>query len=564
MSTDGTVIDKESGAAELVHLLEAWGVRHIFTCPGSTEAAFLKAASASEDIELILTTHEAIAVSMADGRSRVAGSPSIAYLHTNVGLTNGLSYLFAAKLAHSPVVVLNGLKSTAIQNRGGFTTTEHMRDFVRQYVKSDWQVLSPTAVLEDVNRALKISTTEPQGPTWVGLSQDLLEAPVPRARPDAERSRVPGRTRPARQQLEEAARVLSAGTRVLIVAGAEARTPEDVEELRILAEILDAAVVEEDRRTAERLVFPTGHRSYAGRYSISRQSVSNADVVFLAGARSFIEFEPVANPDLPASATLIHLYPDPAELGKLYGTDIPLAGTVAETLHELNEILRASAQAPARSTAHLEAAVEENARLTAITLERPPSTAADAGDALSVREVMLSLPGTVPSGVTVIADAITSNGLVFLAAEQMEDVQVLASASGSLGWGVGAALGAQLGDPNRRVLAVLGDGGFQFGLPGLWTAARYDIPTIFLVINNQSYAAVGAAVRRFAGTLTDDERASFVDLSGADLAAIASGFGIPGVRARTLSELSEALREAFERRGPSVIEVMTDPVDLGP
>ena len=126
------------GAAALFAVLRGWGVRHVFTCPGTTEVAFLDASLDYPEIAITLTTHESIAVALADGYARVTRQPTVAYLHTNVGLTNGLANLAAAQLARSPVVILNGLKPTAIQGRGGFTTALTIRDFARQYVKWDW------------------------------------------------------------------------------------------------------------------------------------------------------------------------------------------------------------------------------------------------------------------------------------------------------------------------------------------------------------------------------------------------------------------------------------------
>ena len=103
------------GAAALFEVLRGWGVERVFTCPGSTEVAFLDASLRYPDVAVTLTTHESVAVAMADGYARVTGRPAVAYLHTNVGLANGLAHLGAARLARSPVVVLNGLKTTRIQ-----------------------------------------------------------------------------------------------------------------------------------------------------------------------------------------------------------------------------------------------------------------------------------------------------------------------------------------------------------------------------------------------------------------------------------------------------------------
>jgi benzoylformate decarboxylase len=546
-------------ADRLLDTLESWGVTHVFTCPGSTEAAFLQAAAGHPTVKVLLTTHEAIAVSAADGFARATGRPSVAYLHTNVGLANGVGHLYAAQLAHSPVVVLTGLKSTAIQGRGGFTTAPSMRDFVRQYVKWDWQALTPASIPEDVNRALKIACAEPAGPTWVGISQDLIEAEVSGPAPDASRFSVPARTRPAPQELQAAARLLTSSPRVVIVAGADVARSGGVPELVRLAEALGATVLTEDRRTLDRTVFPAEHPCYAGMYAATRQCVQAADVVFFAGARSFVEFEPAREPEVPTSASVIQLYSDAAEVAKLYGVDVPLVGDATLSLGELADLV-GSGQPRPEAEAFLAAARAEHTRMRDAVLVRqgPP------GESLRVPDVMVELAQLVDDNVTVIGDATTSGGALLYAMEGSGGARVTTTSSGSLGWGVGAALGTALAEPDRRVLAVLGDGVFQFGMPGLWTAVRYGIPVTFVVINNQSYAAVGAAIRRYAGGLSDAERALVVDLQGPRIADIAAGFGVPSQRITDLSELGPLVRKGLSATGPSLIEVMTDTGDLGP
>jgi thiamine pyrophosphate-dependent acetolactate synthase large subunit-like protein len=114
------------------------------------------------------------------------------------------------------------------------------------------------------------------------------------------------------------------------------------------------------------------------------------------------------------------------------------------------------------------------------------------------------------------------------------------------------------------VVAVLGDGAFQFGPQGLWVAARYQIPVTYVVINNESYAAVAAALRRYGGTAVERQEFPGKDLSGIDVAAIARGYGLYAQRLHHASELGEAMAKAKAHPGPSLIEIMTDPDYLGP
>lgn len=565
MSTD--VVTRAGGPAghastlaadRLVETLLDWGIRHIFICPGSTEAAFLHALARNAEIEVVLTTHESVSVAMADGLARVTGRPAVAYLHANVGLANGLAHLAAARLALSPVLVLNGLKPRQIQGRGGFTTSTHMRDYVRQDTKWNWQSLRAEDVCFDVSRALQVSTTSPAGPTWVGLSQDLIEGPVPTMVRDSGRLAVDATSRPSRAAVDRALSLLRAAARPIIVAGADvARAGEAaVRDVARLAELLRAPVFGEDRRGFERTVLPGVHPHYAGLYDGRRRSVAESDLVMFLGTRCFTEFEPPTRPDIPPAAAVIHVHADPDEVGKIHGADLAVAADSGAFLADLlSATTEAATELVPADPGHLDAAMAEQAGLTALPVDTPGVT--------TVSAVMAALSAELDSDTVVVGDATTS-GLALLRAVERTPATLHTTSSGSLGWGVGAALGIKLADPSRRVVAVCGDGVFQFGLQGLWTAVRYGIDVTYVVINNEAYAAVGAAIQRFAGEVAPRERELFVNLAGPSLAAVAQGFGAHGVRLSSAGELSGALGAAADVRGPVVIEVMTDPLDLGP
>jgi benzoylformate decarboxylase len=535
-------------AGALLDLIADWGVRHLFTCPGSTEAAVLDALVDRDDLELVLTTHEGVTVSMADGLSRATGDPSVAYLHANVGLTNGLSNLYAAQLAYSPVVVLNGLKPTAIQSRSGFTTARRMRELVSQFVKDDWQALSADAVLEDVNRAFGLAVTEPTGPVWVGLSQDLLDQRTGAPQPVASAHRFDARVEPPAPALAAAAALLSAAARPVLVAGSEVGRAGAIPALVALSERLGAPVLMEERRGFERPGFPTDHHHFRGHYATQHPLVQQADVLFFAGGRVFHEFEPAREPAVPVGVRVVHSHPDARQIGRVYGVEVGLVGDQRLVLEALTQLIPDGDQRPVPAPA--------------VPVD-PPVTGTAGAHVLRPAEVVHAIAETL-RGSTLVGDATTAGGLLQRYAEQRSGEDYFVSTSGSLGWGMGAALGIKMGLPHRHVSAVLGDGVFQFGLPALWTAVRYSIPVTFVVINNQRYAAVGAALRRFNGRAVATGRYPGTDLAGPHLAEVGAAFGVPAERVCDLDDLRDRLRSVKGLGGPALIEVMTDPDDFGP
>lgn len=543
------------GAAALFEVLRGWGVRRVFTCPGTTEVAFLDASLDYPDVGITLTTHESIAVAMADGYARATREPTVAYLHTNVGLTNGLASLAAAQLARSPVIILNGLKATTIQGRGGFTTAPAIRDFVRQYTKWDWQTLRADALGEDLNRALKVATTAPRGPVYLGLSQDLIETRDPVPVPPVSRYRVGGRVRPDPEAVAQAAQLLAGAERPLIVAGGELVGGAGAATLLALAERSGAAVVGEDRRTIEARVCPTDHPHYAGFYAPGLPCVREADAILLAGTRSFIEFEAPSAPVVPSGARVVHLSVDPDEIGRNYPVDVALVGDVQLALPDLLAALSASRAFPTAVRERYLAAQEEACAVAARLADSVP---------LRVPAVLHALGELLGGRSLVVADAVTGSAgtLTYLLPRAGRGFHT--TASGSLGWGMGAALGFQLAAPGDEVIAVVGDGVFQFGIQALWSAVHDRLPVIWIVLNNASYMAVKSALQRFGGAAAVRQEYPASAIPGPNIAEIARGFGAFGRRVASLPDLAPALQAARRHAGPAVIEVLTDPDDTGP
>lgn len=548
-----------SGARAIFETLRSWGVHYVFICPGSTEAAFLDASFEYSDISLITVTHESIAVAMADGYARASGEPTVAYLHTNVGLTNGLAHLSAARIAHSPVIILNGLKPTRIQNRGGFTTAPAMRDFVRQYVKWDWVTLRVDAIGEDLNRALKIATAEPRGPTYLGIAQDFVEAeeqiPVSAARS----YQVSARTRPDPDQIAAATQLLARASHPLIIAGDEVTRADAKRELIALAECIKAPVLLEDRVTLETCAFPPGHPHFIG--LSAPDNVCDADVILLAGTRTFIEFDWKDTPVFPPDIPLIHLCSNADEVAKIYPTNVALVGNAKLGLTDL---LSALSQEPPYAGSERQDFLHRARTFYLEKVRQADEEATRETTPLRVPGLMRALARNLMPNTVIVADAVTSTVAVLTHLLPHSERGLYTTASGSLGWGMGAALGVKLARPDEEVIALVGDGVFQFGVQALWTAMHYHIPVIFVVINNQSYAAVKAALSRYNRVAVKRQDFPATTIAGPQVAAIGQGFGILGIRVERLDELAPALQTVREKGVPAIIEVMTDTSDIGP
>ena len=552
-----TVLD---GAHAIFEILRDWKIDLLFTCPGSTEAAVLDASLDYPGMRVILTTHEAIAVSAADGYARVTGRPAIAYLHANVGLANGVAHLTCAFNAHSPLVILNGLKSTAIANRDGFTSSPFQQDYIRQLVKRSRVALKTDGIPGDLSRTLQAAVAEPMGPAYLGLPQDLVELPVASNMPAAKRQRFAARRRPDPSDVETAAALLAAGNAVTIVAGSEIAFNAGAQAaLTTLAERLQAPIVLEDRRTAQAAAIHGDHPAFAGTYALAHPAVANADVLLYAGMYSFVEFEEQRGPFQPAGAKIVHLCSDPAQIGKLADVDVALAGNAELGLRDL--VAAIGLATSTERAAHKTAAIA--AYRSATDRHRAAMRARYAESPIHPQVLVEALNELLPRDCFVLNDAVTTGG--YLAEAIVPDAarEHLLSAGGSLGWGMGGAIGVQLARPDARVVNVVGDGSFQFGIQALFTAEQLRLPITYIVVDNVSYAAVRAAVKRHRKGARDGAFPAS-DLRGPDIAAIARGFGAFAETVDAIGDLKPALERAFARQGPAVIVVKTDTGHTGP
>jgi benzoylformate decarboxylase len=532
-----------TAADAVLETLIAWNIRRVFICPGSTEAAFLDATLRHPEFEVVLTTHESVTVAMADGYARATGEPAVAYVHTHLGLANALAHLEAARLARSPVVVLNGLKPAVIQSHGGFTALPGTGELARPFVKRQWQSLLAESIPEDLTQVLRLATAEPTGPVWLGLTQDLCNAECAAPVPPPQRYRPRTKVVPDPADVQATADVLSQARQPVLVAGAEAGRHGATADLLRLAERTGALLCNEDRRAFEAPGFPTTHPRFAGLYAPTNPAVRDSDVLVFLGCRCFVEFEPATAAFVPPGAKVVQTHVDAAELARVQGVDLAVAGDEALIARGLLDLL------PQRRTPQ------------PANPAQPPE-GPRRNDGTTVAEVVAALAEVVDEDTTVIEDSTTSQAALLRAVPQYSPRSIVRSSSGSLGWGVGAALGYQLGAPSRHVVAVLGDGVFQFGPQALWAAARYRIPVTYLVINNRSYAAVAAALRRYDGLAEQTGVYPGKDIAGVDIAAVARGFGLAAQRLDSAADIPAAIRK--HRGAPALLEMHTDPDDFGP
>jgi benzoylformate decarboxylase len=545
-------------AEAFVETLRAWDVRYLFGLPGSTEAPLLDALQGQDDIQYVLGLHETVLVAMADGYARVSGRPAVVGLHTTMGSLNGWSMVYNAYRDGSPVVLTAGHKETGVLARDGFSATPELAGLFRDCTKWSWQSLRGEQVAGDLYRALHVASVPRQGPTFLALPEDVLAEEVdgPHLDPGgAFRAHLAGRPDP--DALAAAAELLAAAELPLLVAGSEVHKEGAVADAVALAERVGMAVVCEHGTSFSRSAFPSDHPQFFGDYGQERALVEEADVVLAVGCRMFVEFSAKRAPRLPSAARLIHVYPEPSQVGWQHPPEVGIVGSARAALRDLAEVFAArgddSAALDERQSQVLALGRWRRERLKAVADaewdQQPASLARVARD---VRRVL-------PPETVLMDEAVRSSPKFREHFTVPAEGQLHRGAGGSLGWGVPAALGAQLALPDRPVVAVVGEGSLHFTIQSLWTAAQLDLPVVVVVLDNASYLAVQRAVELYLGEKREDWFPGTL-LPDLDHVAVARGYGIDAERVDDPAGIPDVVDKAVRAKKPYLIDIPVEAV----
>jgi benzoylformate decarboxylase len=529
----------------MLDILRDEGVDRVFGNPGTTELPFTEALAGVPDIAYVLALQEASAVAMADGYARATRRPAFVSLHVAAGLANGLIGLLNASRSRTPLVVTAGQQDRRHLAQDPMLSGD-LVGLARAAVKQAFDVQHAYDLPVMLRRAFAAARRSPAGPVFLSIPMDLLTDEVTDAGPG--RSVIaPLGVSPAAGR---AAELLEAGDRPVIVAGDAVGRDGAVAELVTLAEALGATVYHQPMH--DNVDFPGSHPLHAGMLPTSnadiRERLAAHDVALVVGCHAFMPHHYTPGPAVPpAGLTVVQLDTDPAELGRTFAVDLGLVGELPATLAAIADRVGASAAARRR----LATAASQSASRQAATEAEAQSRYGPAPfDTLAAAH---AIAAALPGDAVLVEEAITAGVALRRVLALDRPDSLVHTVGGGLGYGIGAAIGRRMADPSRPVVAVLGDGCTMFGLQGLWSAARYDVPVTFVVMNNGEY-------RTLKDTL--DNRGDAGRYVGLDLGPprldfrrAADFFGIEGVTVTETKELSELITAASDRDRPLLIDV---------
>ena len=548
-----------AGKLAFLELLKQEGVDVLFGNPGTTELPLMDALAGQDAIRYILTLHESVAVAMADGYAQASGKLAVVNVHVSPGLGNAMGMLYDAFKAGSPLLL------TAGQHDQSFTITEpilwsELPPMAKPYVKWAYEVRRLVDLPRAVHRAAKVALTPPTGPVFLSLPMDLLttEADVDLGSP----TRVDPRIRGSQAAISAAALRLAQARRPLIIAGDAVSSSDAHAELVEVAELIGARVYTE--RLAYTCNFPSSHPLFQGEIprpvSEIRALLVQHDLVFSVGGNLFVLSLPSEIDPLPPGLQVIHLDPDPWEIGKNYPAAVGIVGDPKATLPDLAQAIRKSVTPAIREAAQhrLRDAREAKERTVAELLAR----ADQERDRTPIPPLVLlkSLADHLPPSAVLVDESLSSGSGLHSLLKREDPKSFFGLHGGGIGWALPGALGVKMALQDRPVVALIGDGGAMYTNQALWTAAHYNLGVVVVIINNLGYRILKQRTYALKGISAETGRYVGMDLDvpRIDFIGMAQALGVPGERVEKAAEIGPALLRALARGGPNLIDVAVD------
>jgi benzoylformate decarboxylase len=509
----------------------------IFGNPGSTELPML--ADFPEDFRYVLGLQEIVAVGMADGYAQASGRTAHVNLHTAPGVGNGMGAIFNAQANKSPLVVTAGQQARQLMTLQANLTNRDATRMPHPLVKWSYEPPRAKDVPHALARAAHLASLPPKGPVFVSIPMDDWVAEVDADAVGHQTTRtVSGRAQADPAVVRDLARRLTEAARPMFVAGPDIDASGGWDVAIALAEKLRLPVFATPAPGGGRLGFPEDHPHFQGLLPPAigplAEMLNGYDVVLVAGSSVFPYYPNIPGPLLPDGTQLIHITSDPDEAARAPMGDAIL-GDVALTLQAIVDAAAEPAQREAPAA-------------------RPPAEQLPASDPINPSHAMTALAEALPADGIVVLESPASTLALRNQLRLSKPGSYYFSAGGGLGFGMPAAVGVQLAQPDRPVVCVVGEGSAQYAIQTFWTAAAYNVPVTFLVPRNDEYA-----ILKWFAAMEDVAGAPGLDLPRLDVASVAQGYGVRAQKVTARDELAEALKGAIGSDGPHVIEVPVQP-----
>ena len=537
------------GARILLETLKRLGVTDIFGYPGGAVIPIYNEIYDFEGINHYLARHEQGAAHEADGYARASGKCGVCLATSGPGATNLVTGIMTAHMDSIPLLAITGQVCSHLLGKDAFQESDIV-GITMPVTKNNYLVKDIRDMIRTVKEAYYLATTGRPGPVLVDITRDaqldvisyeefeaIFNEPISIEGYDPNYIGHP-------KQIKKAIDLLKGAKRPLIIAGHGVLLSNATEELYKLATTCQVPVVNTLLGLGS---FPGEHQLSLGMLGMhgtvyANYAVNEADVVLALGIRFDDRIAGVPK-EFCKEATIIHVDIDPAEIGKNKLIDIPIVGDLKHVLNEMNHELT-----PQTHESWLE-------RIREWREEYPIRVRPHEGNSLLPQKVIYEIDNILKGNAIVVTDVgqhqmWTSQFITF----SKPNTIITSGGAGTMGFGLPAAIGAQVAQPDKKVVLITGDGGLQMNSQELLLLKAYNIPVKVVIINNGFLGMV-----RQWQELFNQRRYSFVDLEvNPDFETLAKAYGVQGVTLSTIEELRSQLRDLILSDEPVVINCVVE------
>lgn len=527
-----------TGSQIVAECLIEQGVDTVFGYPGGTILNIYDALYQYQDkIHHILTSHEQGAAHAADGYARSTGKVGVCMATSGPGATNLVTGIATAYMDSTPLVAITANVAVSLLGRDSFQEIDiagvTMPITKHNFIVKDIKDLAPT-----IRKAFHIASEGRPGPVLVDITKDVTAAKFD-FEPIVPEVIEPRKYTYGAQELDQAIKMIEASEKPFIFVGGGAIASDAASELKEFAEKIDAPVTDS---LMGKGAYDNTRPRYTGMLGMhgtkaSNFGVSQCDLLIVVGARFSDRITGDTN-RFAKDAKIIHIDVDAAEINKNVVVDLGIVGDAKNVLKELNEKL---------------------------TRQNHPQWLKEIRDLKERYPLSYDDEGLTGPYVIEQIDYLTNSEAIIctdVGQHQMWAAQyfnyrrprqfISSGGAGTMGFGLGAAMGAKLANPHQTVFNIAGDGCFRMNLNELATLSRYNIPVIQVVMNNQVLGMVRQWQtlfygQRYSNTILEDK---------VDFCKVAEGLGCKAIKVTTKEEIASAIKIAMEHDGPVVIECM--------
>lgn len=537
------------GGHILVDQLAAHGVKHVFCVPGESYLAVLDGLH-DASIDVTVCRQEGGAAMMADAHGKLTGEPGICMVTRGPGASNALAGVHIAKQDSTPMILFVGQIERGMREREAFQEMDYRAVFGTQ-AKWVTEIDQVERIPELISRAFHVATSGRPGPVVIALPEDVLVETA--SVPDAPRYEVIDAA-PAAGQMDQLAQMLAQAKAPVAILGGSRWNAQAVQQFADFAQRHALPTAVSFRR---QMLFPADHPCFIGDVGLGinpalLKRIGEADLVLMVGGRmSENPSQAYTLLDIPVPRQkLVHVHPDSAELGRVYRANLAINTSPAAFCAAL-----AQADGPSGQPAW----ADDTQAMRASYLQWSDPQAIRTPGALQLGAVMAFLEKTLP------ADAIMANGAGNYATWLHRFHRFtrygtqLAPTSGSMGYGLPAAVGAKRIWPQKTVVCFAGDGCFLMHGQEFATAVQYDLPIVVVLIDNGMYGTIRMhQEKHYPG------RISATSLKNPDFAEYARAFGGHGERVETTEQFAPAFERALASGKPAILHCLIDPETITP